>query len=941
MSDYKKTINLPKTDFPMRANLAKREPGILQRWEELDIYNRLREAFTDRPKYVLHDGPPYANGSIHIGHVVNKVIKDMIVKSRTLAGFDSPYVPGWDCHGLPIEHEVEKKLGRTAYREDPKAFRTACREFATAQIEHQREDFIRLGVIGDWKDPYLTMDFKTEANTLRALARIVTNGHLRHGMMPVYWCSDCGSALAEAEVEYIDKRSPSVDVRFAVVDEEQFLSKVTPVDGDLGAGALAVVIWTTTPWTLPANRAVALHPEFTYLLVEQRSGEVTDRLLLAEDLVEDCMERYSAQSWRVVGRVSGNELEHLTLHHPFYERVVPLVLGEHVTTEAGTGAVHTAPGHGQEDFIVGKHYQLEVDNPVGTNGSFLKDTPLFGGENVFKANDHVIEVLRAHGALLNTQVIEHSYPHCWRHKTPIIFRATQQWFIGMDRTGLRKRALDEIDRVGFVPDWGKARIQGMVSNRPDWCVSRQRVWGSPIALYIHKQTGDLHPDTEQLMEEVARRMESAGIDAWFDLDDAELLGDEYENYDKVTDILDVWFDSGATHYSVLNQRDELTNPADLYLEGSDQHRGWFQSSLLVGCAINGHAPYRTLLTHGFTVDADGMKMSKSKGNVIAPQAIINTLGADILRLWVSATDYSTEMSISDEILKRMSDSYRRMRNTARYLIGNLSDFSPEMCLEGDRLLALDRWAVEAAMSLQAEIEDHYEKFNFHAIYQSLHHFCVVDMGGFYLDILKDRLYTMPAQSRGRRSAQTAMYHILEALVRWLAPILTFTAEEIWQHLPGQRSDTIYLEKWYSAWPLFKENPEMGREFWNRVIDVRQAISRELEQHRVEGSIGSSLAAEIELYCDRDLESLLSRLGDEFRFILITSSAVIKPITEAPADSTETELSGLRLVVSPSEKQKCVRCWHQRPDVGRETAHPELCGRCVENIDGDGELRQFA
>jgi isoleucyl-tRNA synthetase len=939
MTDYKHTLNLPNTAFPMRANLARREPEVLAQWKQMDIYPRLRETGGGREKYVLHDGPPYANGSIHIGHVVNKVLKDIVVKSKTLSGFDAPYVPGWDCHGLPIEHEIEKQLGRNAYRADPNAFRAACRKFASEQIDGQRADFIRLGVIGDWYNPYLTMAPQTEANIIRALARIAANGHLHHGLMPVYWCADCGSALAEAEVEYQDKKSPTVDVRFPAQDPEALSQAfgATPSDA-----ALSVVIWTTTPWTLPANQAVALHPEFEYALVEAVAASgAPERFIVAAELVEECMQRYAVQSHSVLATASGATLAGHSLRHPFYERTVPLVLGEHVTLEAGTGAVHTAPGHGQEDFELGRQCGLPIDNPVGPDGAFLADTPLFGGENVFAANDHVVDVVEQHGHLAHRGRIEHSYPHCWRHKTPIIFRATSQWFISMDRTGLRRTALERIAQVRWYPQWGQARIEGMVANRPDWCVSRQRVWGVPIALYVDKRSGVPHPDTPQLMEQVAQRVERDGIDAWFDLDDAQLLGTDVEHYEKVTDVLDVWFDSGSSHASVLDHRPELANPADMYLEGSDQHRGWFQSSLLVSVAMTGKAPYRNVLTHGFVVDGHGMKMSKSRGNVIAPQKIIDTLGADILRLWVAATDYRAEMNLSDEILKRISESYRRIRNTARYMLGNLADFDPATKLPSDELLELDRWAIDSAAALQRDIVAAYDEFNFHLIYQKLHQFCVVEMGGFYLDIIKDRLYTMRADSRGRRSAQTAMYHILEALARWLAPILSFTAEEVWQHMPGRRGDSVLLTTWYDGWPeLPADSGAIGSDDWRQIIAVRDAVNRELETLRTSGAIGSALNANVHLYVNGEMATALRKLGGELRFVLITSGAEIYD-DDAPDSATATTIEGVAVKVEPLTHTKCTRCWHHREEVGSQPEHPELCARCVENVDGGGETRRYA
>ena len=941
---YKDTLHLPKTGFPMKAGLAQREPEVLKRWKELDLYDRLRRERTGKPRYVLHDGPPYANGDIHLGHAVNKILKDIIVKARTLDGFDAPYVPGWDCHGLPIELAVEKKIGKAGLQVNPKKFRDACRDYARKQVNRQREDFIRLGIIGDWVNPYLTMDFGFEADIVRSLGRILDQGYVTRGHKPVHWCADCGSALAEAEVEYADKTSPAIDVRFPLVDEAELLARCQHPPGErTGTGPASVVIWTTTPWTLPANQAVAVNPQLEYVLVQCTGAQGPERLLLAEALMKDAMLRWEVDEYQVIATCTGSDLEGLLLQHPFYDRQVPIILGDHITTEAGTGAVHTAPGHGLDDFVVGLRYKLPVENPVGDDGKFLADTPLFAGEHVFKANDHVIEELKSRGMLVHVQALRHSYPHCWRHKTPIIFRATSQWFISMDR--VRDVALRAIDETRWIPEWGKARIEGMVAGRPDWCISRQRAWGVPIALFVDQETGEVHPRTPELIEQVAERMEKAGIDAWFDLDPAELLGAEAEQYEKVTDTLDVWFDSGVTHACVVDRRPELgETPVDLYLEGSDQHRGWFQSSLLTSVAMRGRAPYRTALTHGFTVDSQGHKMSKSMGNGIEPQDIIKTLGADILRLWIAATDYRAEMALSDEILKRMSDSYRRMRNTARYLLGNLAGFEPGMLMDPADMLALDRWAMLQAYELQEKIKDSYGDFQFHQIYQRLHQFCVVDMGSFYLDILKDRLYTMPVASRGRRSAQTAMYHILEALVRWLAPILSFTAEEIWRYMPGARADSVMLESWYELpAPVGKDAEQgMGREFWDTVIQVREQVSRELERLRVAGGIGSSLDAEVDLYCSPELKEVLDRLSDELRFIFITSYARVHGLEGRGDEAASCEIDGLYIAVAPSAHEKCIRCWHHREDVGSNPAHPQICGRCASNVDSDtGEPREFA
>ncbi|HDN69356.1 MAG TPA: isoleucine--tRNA ligase, partial [Gammaproteobacteria bacterium] len=906
MTDYKDTLNLPKTAFPMKGNLPNREPAMLKRWDEMDLYARLRQAGEGRPRFVLHDGPPYANGDIHIGHVVNKVLKDIIVKSKTLSGFDAPYVPGWDCHGLPIELNVEKKVGKAGVKVDAPTFRKACRTYAGKQVDGQRKDFIRLGVLGDWQNPYLTMDYHFEADIIRALGKIVGNGHLHKGFKPVHWCTDCRSALAEAEVEYEDKNSPAIDVRFRVLNEEGLLSCCHHVDGHAGEGPISAVIWTTTPWTLPANQAVSLNPEFEYAVVQCNTDAGTERLLVAEALLKDAMLRYGIEKYQVVAYCKGSDLEGQMLGHPFYDREVPVILGDHVTTEAGTGAVHTAPGHGQDDYVVGSRYDLPVDNPVGSNGCFLPDTEIFAGEHVFAANDHVIEVLKGKGALLHEEMLRHSYPHCWRHKTPIIFRATPQWFISMEQNGLREAAIKAIKDVQWLPEWGEARIEGMVEGRPDWCISRQRTWGVPIALFINKQSGELHPETGRLIEAVAERVEAAGIDAWFEMDPAELLGDEAGDYEKVGDTLDVWFDSGVTHFAVLERRAGLGLPADLYLEGSDQHRGWFQSSLLSSIAMRGTAPYKTVLTHGFTVDAKGQKMSKSRGNVVAPQKIINSMGADILRLWVAATDYRGEMNVSDEILKRMAEAYRRLRNTSRFLLANLTGFDPvNHLIDPEYMLCLDRWLLERTRKLQEQIREAYENYEFHRIFQLIHNFCVVEMGSLYLDIIKDRQYTTQEGSAPRRSAQTAMYHVAEALVRWLAPILSFTAEEIWQHIPGEREDSVFLSTWYELPPAYYSEGEilqrMGANYWEHITAVREVVSKELEKLRANGDIGSSLDAEVDLYADTDTQFMLNAIGDELRFLLITSYARVHDAGECPDDAVAADVPDMSfsVKVSPS------------------------------------------
>ncbi|ABO22970.1 isoleucine--tRNA ligase [Shewanella loihica] len=940
MSDYKSTLNLPETEFPMRGNLAQREPEMLKSWTEKKLYQKIRESRTGAKPFILHDGPPYANGSIHIGHSVNKILKDIIIKSKTLSGFDAPYIPGWDCHGLPIELKVEQKVGKPGQKVSAAEFRQKCREYAAAQVDGQREDFIRLGVLGDWQNPYLTMNFDTEANIVRSLAKVIDNGHLHKGVKPVHWCTDCGSALAEAEVEYEDKTSPAIDVAFVAVDQAAVLAKFGLEQSD---AEVATVIWTTTPWTLPANRGLSMAGDIDYDLVEFTKDGSKRAIIVAQELVESCIERYGAELHSVLGTVKGQALELLRFKHPFYDFDVPVIIGDHVTVDSGTGVVHTAPGHGQDDFVIGQKYGLEVANPVGDNGVYKPDTEFFAGQHVFKANDNVVALLEEKGALLNHVAYRHSYPHCWRHKTPIIFRATPQWFISMDQKGLRTQSLSEIEKTQWIPDWGQSRIEKMVENRPDWCISRQRTWGVPITLFVHRDTEELHPDSVALMERVAHRIEQEGIQAWWDLDAAELLGEEADQYRKVTDTLDVWYDSGSTFSSVVAARPEYNgHPVDLYLEGSDQHRGWFMSSLMISTAMNGKAPYKQVLTHGFTVDGQGRKMSKSIGNVIAPLQVTNKLGADILRLWVAATDYSGEMTVSDEILKRSADAYRRIRNTARFLLANLNGFDPvNDTVAIEDMVALDRWVVRRAAALQAEILEAYEQYNFHLVTQKLMQFCSVELGSFYLDIIKDRQYTAKRDSLARRSCQSALFLIAEAMVRWIAPILSFTADEVWQSLPGEREEFVFTQTWFEGLVSVTLDSDLSDDYWANLITVRDEVNKAIEQARREQRVGGSLEAEVTIYADEALTESLALLGDELRFVLLTSNTQIAPLANAGDDAVETELAGLKLLVDKTEAAKCDRCWHHREDVGQVEAHPLLCTRCVTNIEGDGEVRQFA
>ena len=933
--DSKYKLNLPETSFPMRGDLAKREPAWLKEWQDKKLYARIRKARAGAKKFILHDGPPYANGDIHIGHAVNKILKDMIVKAKTMSGFDAPYVPGWDCHGLPIELMVEKTHGKEIA---PAKFRELCREYAKEQVERQKKDFVRLGVLGDWDQPYLTMDFKTEADIMRALGEVYRNGYLYQGSKPVHWCVDCGSALAEAEVEYEDVNSPAIDVGFKVVDQAALL-KVFSVDISAPVHA---VIWTTTPWTLPANQAVSVHPELDYDLIQTSKG----LLILARELAQATLSRYSEEGARVLASCKGASLNGLMLNHPFDERQVPVICGEHVTTDAGTGLVHTAAAHGNDDWLV-MRANFPNEKPrvlIGADGKFftsdLVELTAIRGLSRQDANKVILGLMQENGTLIASARLNHSFPHCWRHKTPLMQLATHQWFIGMNETdasgkSLREYANQAVDNTEFFPSWGRARLEAMIKNRPDWCVSRQRNWGVPMPLFVHKETGEPHPQTSELLEKVCLQVEAQGIEAWFSLDGAAFLAvnapANAAQYKKVTDTLDVWFDSGSTHAAVLKRRPELQHPADLYLEGSDQHRGWFQSSLLTGCAIDGRAPYEALLTHGFVVDGAGHKMSKSKGNVVAPQKVMDTYGADILRLWVASTDYSGELTISDEILKRVAESYRRIRNTLRFLMANLADFDEKKdLLPVDQWMEIDRYALVLTEKLQTEILGDFDRYEFHLAVQKFVGFCSEDLGSFYLDILKDRLYTTGETSHARRAAQSALHHITHAMMRLMAPILSFTANEIWQTLGLDKDATVFEELWYQ---LPAHGLGVDRiQAWEAIIEVRGLAAKEIEVLRAAGQVGSSLQAELELHASGAKFDALNSLNEDLRFAMITSGAkVYKAVDEVNE----------KILVKASAHTKCDRCWHYREDVGVNAEHPSICGRCVSNLFGQGEQRTHA
>lgn len=937
--DYRSTLNLTDTPFPMRGDLAKREPAWVQAWQDQGLYQRLRVARRGRPLFVLHDGPPYANGAIHMGHAVNKVLKDMIVKARQLAGFDAQYVPGWDCHGLPIENAIEKKHGRNLSRDEMQA---KSRAYATEQIALQMADFRRLGILGDWEHRYATMDPANEAGEIRAFKRVIERGFVYRGLKPVYWCFDCGSSLAEFEIEYADKKSQTLDVAFLCAEPDQLAAAfgLTKLDKEAFA-----VIWTTTAWTIPANQALNLNPALEYALVDTPRG----LLVLAATLVEKCLARYGLEG-TVLATALGEKLGGLNFRHPLaqvdpgYDRLSPVYLADYATADDGTGLVHSSPAYGLDDFNSCVSHGMKTDdilNPVQGHGSYAADFPLFGGQNIWKAVPQIIDTLRAAGRLLATETITHSYPHCWRHKSPVIYRAAAQWFVRMDegvgvftkdkaKKTLRQLALDAIDQTGFYPENGRARLRDMIANRPDWCISRQRSWGVPLPFFLHKETGDLHPRTMEILDRAADIVEAGGIEAWSRATVEEILGpDDAPHYTKSSDILEVWFDSGSTFEHVLRKQHPEGHhregpEADLYLEGHDQHRGWFHSSLLLACALYDRAPYRGLLTHGFTVDSQGRKMSKSLNNGIEPQKISSTLGAEIIRLWVAASDYSGDIAGDDKILARVVDAYRRIRNTLRFLLANTADFdAAQHAVPDAQLFEIDRWALARTAELQAEILAHYEVYEFHPVVSKLQVFCSEDLGAFYLDVLKDRLYTTAPGSLARRSAQTALARITQAMLRWMAPFLSFTAEEAWAlvgHTPSVFTET-YLD--------FPAPDAALLAKWRRIREIRDVANKEIEAVRTTGAVGSSLQANLAIGAPADDLALLQSLGEDLRFVFITSAATL-----APADT-------LTVAVQPSAARKCERCWHWRDDVGHDAAHPGLCGRCTANLHGSGEPRIYA
>ncbi len=933
--DYKTTLNLPKTDFPMKANLKDLEPRMIGKWQQEKIYDLIQKQADGRKSYILHDGPPYANGHIHIGHALNKILKDIIVKFKSMEGYKSPYVPGWDCHGLPIEHQVLKSLGPKKDTMSQAEIRKLCRAYAEKFVDIQREEFKRLGVFGDWDNPYLTMNYAYEAAIVRELGKFVGTGGVYKGKKPVYWCGFDETALAEAEVEYADHDSPSVYVRFDLPGAEKALPS-------LNGKKVSIVIWTTTPWTLVANLAVALHPEFDYIAAET-DGRV---LILAEGLLKQSMEKFGIKNYTVIEKFKGKKLEGLRARHPFIDRDSLVILGDHVTLEAGTGVVHTAPGHGQEDYEVGLRYGLDIYAPVDQKGKFTKEAGEFAGQQVFKANKGIIELLKSRGALLAQEKISHSYPHCWRCKNPVIFRATEQWFISMRTEKLLMRTIEKAKKVDWVPGWGKDRFLSMIENRPDWCISRQRAWGVSIAAFTCKDCGKLLLE-KAIVDHVANIVEKEGADVWFIKSAAELLpaGVSCEKcgkneFAKEMDILDVWFDSGVSHAAVLEQRQELSRPADMYLEGSDQHRGWFQSSLLASVGTRGDAPYRTVLTHGFTVDGSGKKMSKSAGNVVAPQEVIDKYGAEVLRLWVSAADYRDDIRISQEILTHLAEAYRRIRNTCRYILGNLYDFDPDKdTVPFDQRLEIDRWAYLKLQYLINRVYSGYNNFEFHIVFHSIHNFCAVEMSAFYLDILKDRLYTAKAASQERRSGQSTMYEILSTLVRLMAPILSFTADEVWGYMKGNgHVPSVFLSDFPHEAPIVIEEgkdkyyPVELEKRWDKILAVRGEAAKVLEALRRDKKIGHSLDAAVTLYAGPELQDFLVSYKKDLAFIFIVSSVEIAKESDAPADAYVSELvKGLRIAAGPAKGAKCGRCWMYQDSVGTVKDHPGICSRCAGNL----------
>ena len=928
MKQLKDTLNLPSTKFSMKANLAQKEPGLLDYWKNLNLYQLIQEKNKDKPLFNLHDGPPYANGPIHLGHTVNKILKDIIVKTKNLSGFYAPYVPGWDCHGLPIELNVEKKYGKPNKDISVEEFRIRCREYANQQIAIQKKDFVRLGVLGDWENPYKSMDYKFEANIVRALGKIIEAGHLSRGFKPVYWCENCLSALAEAEVEYLEKESTAIDLLFPIESEDiesLFDTKLT--------SEAFIATWTTTPWTLPGNKAMSINPDFDYDLIEIEINSSKKSLVVSSKLLQKTLERYELGKFNSLGQVKGKYLVGLKCKHPFLNQESLIISSSHVTDEIGTGFVHTAPAHGLEDYEACRDYDFDNSSLVQADGKFLEGVPYVGGKKISEANQVVMDTLNSKNLLMSKNKYRHSFPHCWRHKTPLFFRATPQWFISMDKNDLLNNCLKKIDEINWLPEWGKSRINSMLSDRPDWCISRQRHWGAPIPLFVNKETGKLHKDTLKIIEKVAEKIEKSGAESWFLSDPVDFLGAEANEYEKITDTLDVWFDSGVTHFCAPDQQNKEGAPADLYLEGSDQHRGWFQSSLLTGLAIKDQSPYRNVLTHGFVVDADGRKMSKSLGNVISPQSVWNKKGADILRAWTASTDFRNEMNFSEESLERTSDAYRRIRNTLRFLMGNLNDFD----FKKDKVTAndyteLDKWITLKAKNLQEEVIKDYENFEIHLAFQKVLNFCTNELGGFYLDIIKDRLYTSKKEGVARRSAQSSMYQVYSSLLTLISPILSFTAEEAYLENNGEGS-SIFLSSWFDGWEEFDQRIE--DDLWEQLVSLKNNVNKEIEEKRNLGKLGSSLEAKVSLKCNDKSFMQLNDLKNELKFLFISSDVELL-LDDRVADPQN---DAIKIDVSKSDNSKCDRCWHFVDNL-IPYQDEKICSRCDENIKGSGEIRLF-
>lgn len=936
MKNYKDTLNLPKTSFPMKANLTTLEPKSLENWYKDNLYKIIRKAKQGKKKFLLYDGPPYANGPIHIGHALNKILKDIILKSKSLSGFDTPFIPGWDCHGLPIEHQVEKIFNKKIKNIDNNLFRKECRKYALKQIEIQKKDFIRLGILGDWDNPYLTMDFLSEANIVRTLSKVINNNYIYKGIKPVYWCFNCSSSLAEAEIEYFIKDSTSIDVEFVAVNNKNIFNIFGINDIDKN---ISMIIWTTMPWTIPANCAIALNEKYNYFLILIKKKY----FIIAEKLIHSFMNRIKEKNYEVLASVKGKYLANQFFKHPLLNYHVKVIISNHVNLESGTGIVHIAPGHGPEDYFLAKKYNLKIINLIDEKGLFkYHQYPELNGINIFKVSDLVVKLLKNKSLLISCNKINHSYPHCWRHKKPVIFRTTPQWFISMEKNDLRKKALSIANKIKWLPDWGLKRIEKMLLDRPDWCISRQRIWGIPIPLFINKKTNKLHPNTSFLMEKVAKKIEKNGIQSWWDLDKKDFLGENYKEYEKVLDTLDVWFDSGAINDAIMSIRYQFSGCADLCIEGSDQYRGWFMSSLIIDTAIKNNIPYRKILTHGFAVDKNGKKMSKSSVNTIHPKKILNKVGADIFRLWIASTDYTNEIIVSDDTFNRSIDIYRRIRNTIRFLLSNLNNFNPELdIVKKDMMLSIDKWIIGKTKKIQNNIINAYNEYRFHDVVKIIMHFCTIDMGSFYLEIIKDRQYTNKQKSLSILSCQTAIFYIIESLVRWIMPITSFTADEVWKFLPGKNRDKyIFTQEWFDKLFILEDSEIMNNKFWEFIKQIKNEVNLVIEDYRTKKIIGNSLEADIYLYINNNyLAEKLKLLKKELKFILLVSHVKILDYNKNTKNIKESSIKGLKIFLKKSQGIKCLRCWHYEK-IENICKIEKICNRCIKNIKGAGEIRQF-